>query len=463
MTDYSKLLRADNGQTAHAIHLVSADGFETWAKTRSAPERAAMAANKFKGEGYSFAILPGDGDSWAVVAGVANPADLSSWCLAKLAESLPAGSYKLAEGSPGPAIFGWMMGQYKFDRYLSKEPEGPRVLLTDQPAKIDEAVMLTEATALVRTLVNTPPIDCGPPALEAEAERIARDHGGTVEVTRGDALETGYPLIHAVGQAAMREHAPRLIELRWGREDHPRLAIVGKGVVFDSGGLDVKSSTGMRFMKKDMGGSAHALALAELVMKAKLPVRLHMLVPAVENAISGNALRPGDIITARSGLTVEIDNTDAEGRLILADALTKAGEDNPELVIDFATLTGAARVALGPDLPAMFASDDALAGGLIAGGEAEDDPIWRLPLWDGYMEMLSSDIADCVNSASGGFAGSITAALFLKKFAPEGAEWAHFDTFAWRPTPKPGRPKGGEALGLRASFSYLKIRYKSND
>ena len=463
MTDYSQLIRPDNGQQAYPIHLVDAGGFDEWAKSRSAPERAAMAAQRFKAEPSAFAVLPGEGESWSVAAGVANASELSSWCLAKLSESLPAGTYKLAEASPGAAIFGWLMGQYRFSRYLDKEPEGPRVLLTDQPAKVEEAVMLAEATALVRTLVNTPPIDCGPPALEAEAERIARDHGGAVEVTRGDALATGYPLIHAVGQAAMREHAPRLIELRWGREDHPRLAIIGKGVVFDSGGLDVKSSTGMRLMKKDMGGSAHALALAELVMRAKLPVRLHMLVPAVENAISGNALRPGDIITARSGLTVEIDNTDAEGRLILADALTKAGEDEPELVIDFATLTGAARVALGPDLPAMFASNDDLAQGLISGGEAEDDPIWRLPLWDGYMEMLSSDIADCVNSASGGFAGSITAALFLKKFAPESAQWAHFDTFAWRPSAKPGRPKGGEALGLRASFSYLKSRYELRD
>ena len=459
MTDYSKLLRPDNGQDAHMIHLVSADGFETWSKSRSAPERAAMAGQKFSGDAASFAILPQDGESWSVVAGVDDPAALTTWCLAKLAESLPAGTYRLAECSPGAASFGWLMSHYKFDRYLDKTPDGPRVLLTDQPARIDETVMLAQATALVRDLVNTPPIDCGPPALEAEAERIAKEHGGTMDVTRGDALATGYPLIQAVGQAAMREHAPRLIELRWGREDHPRLAIVGKGVIFDSGGLDVKSSTGMRFMKKDMGGAAHALALAELVMKARLPVRLHMLVPAVENAIASNALRPGDIITARSGTTVEIDNTDAEGRLILADALTKAGEDDPELVLDFATLTGAARVALGPDLPAMFASEDDLADGLIEGGNLEGDPIWRMPLWDGYMEMLSSDIADCVNSATGGFAGSVTAALFLKKFAPAQAGWAHFDTFAWRPSAKPGRPKGGEALGLRASFHYLKARY----
>ena len=459
MTQYSQLIRPDNGQDAVPIHCVSTNGFEQWSKSRSARERTAMAAHRFKAEPATFTILPGEGDSWSVVAGVEDGDALSTWCLAKLSETLPAGTYKLANGHPGAAVFGWLMGQYKFTRYLEAPSEGPRVLLTDEPAKIDQMVMLAEATALVRDLVNTPPVDCGPPALEAEAERIAKAHGGSVEVTRGDALETGYPLVHAVGQAAMREHAPRLIELRWGREDNPKLAIIGKGVVFDSGGLDVKSSTGMRLMKKDMGGSAHALALAELVMKANLPVRLHMLVPAVENAISGNALRPGDVITARSGTTVEIDNTDAEGRLILADALTKAGEDNPELVIDFATLTGAARVALGPDLPAMFANGDALATGLTEGGETEGDPLWRLPLWDGYMEMLSSDIADCVNSASGGFAGSITAALFLKKFAPEKADWAHFDTFAWRPSAKPGRPKGGEALGLRASFRYLKNRY----
>jgi leucyl aminopeptidase len=266
-------------------------------------------------------------------------------------------------------------------------------------------------------------------------------------------------MIHAVGRAADRIHAPRLIELEWGRADHPRIAIIGKGVAFDSGGLDIKPPSGMRLMKKDMGGAAHALALAQLVMQAGLPVRLHLLIPAVENAISGNAFRPGDILTSRSGLTVEIDNTDAEGRLILGDAITKAGEDGAALILDFATLTGAARVALGPDLPALFANDDDLAVALSAGAEAVHDPLWRMPLWPRYDDMLKSEIADLVNSPEGGMAGAVTAALFLQRFVKSGTAWAHFDTFAWRSASTPGRPKGGEALGLRASWEMLKARF----
>ena len=306
--------------------------------------------------------------------------------------------------------------------------------------------------------MNRPAGDLGPNALEAEAKRIAKAHKAEVTVTAGEPLETGYPLIHAVGKAATREHAPRLIELEWGDPRHQRVAIVGKGITFDTGGLDIKPSTGMRLMKKDMGGAAHALALAELIMAAHLPVRLHMLVAAAENSISGNAMRPGDIIKSRKGITVEIDNTDAEGRLVLADALTKAIEDKAELIIDFATLTGAARVALGPDLPAMFSNDDSVAIGLLAASKAATDPLWHMPLWAPYMEMLDSDIADTSNSG-GGFAGAVTAALFLQKFVPDNVPWVHLDTFAWRPSSKPGRPKGGEALGLRAVFGYLAERY----
>jgi leucyl aminopeptidase len=313
--------------------------------------------------------------------------------------------------------------------------------------------------ALVRDLVNTPAADMGPPDLEAAVEAVARPHGAAVEVTRGDALEQGYPMIHAVGKAADRAFAPRLVEMTWGDPAHPRVAIVGKGICFDSGGLDIKPSSGMRLMKKDMGGAAHAIALAQLVMAARLPVRLHLLVAAAENAIAGNAFRPGDILRSRKGLTVEIGNTDAEGRLVLGDALTRAGEDRPELVIDFATLTGAARVAVGPDLPALFANDDALAAEMLEAGAQVDDPCWRLPLWDGYAEMLKSDIADINNAGEGGFAGAITAALFLKRFVPEGTAWLHLDTFAWRPAARPGRPKGGEALGLRAAFRLLQQRY----
>jgi leucyl aminopeptidase len=278
-------------------------------------------------------------------------------------------------------------------------------------------------------------------------------------VTAGAELRDGYPLIQAVGGGASTDRAPRLIEVEWGDPGHRRVAIVGKGVCFDSGGLDIKPSAGMRLMKKDMGGAAHALALFTLVAAERLPIRLHLLIPAVENSVSATAFRPGDVIKSRQGLFVEIDNTDAEGRLILADALVRAGEDNPELIIDFATLTGAARVALGPDLPALFASDDALAASLDQGGRDVGDPLWRMPLWDGYDEMLKSDIADIVNSASSPMAGCITAALFLRRFVPAGCPWAHFDTFAWRPNAKPGRPKGGDALGLRATFAALAERY----
>jgi leucyl aminopeptidase len=266
-------------------------------------------------------------------------------------------------------------------------------------------------------------------------------------------------MIAGVGQGAASGRAPRLIEIHWGKETAPKIAIIGKGVCFDSGGLDIKTAAGMRLMKKDMGGAAHALALAKLIMAEKLPVRMHVLVPAVENSVSANAIRPGDILNSRKGLRVEIDNTDAEGRLVLGDALAKAGEYKPELIIDFATLTGAARIALGPDLPAMFANDDELASDLEAAARQVTDPIWRMPLWDGYDEMLKSDIADMCNSADSPMAGSVTAALFLRRFVPEGTAWAHFDTFAWRPSAKPGRPKGGDAMGLRAAFAMLRKRY----
>jgi leucyl aminopeptidase len=335
----------------------------------------------------------------------------------------------------------------------------PRILLTQEPARIEPATRLANAVHLVRDLVNIPAGDLGPAELQAAIEAVAAECGADMKVTTGAELSSGYPMVHAVGAAATPERAPRLVELEWGDPKNPRLALVGKGVVFDSGGLDIKPSAGMRLMKKDMGGAAHALALARLVMKSRLPVRLHLLIPAVENAVSGASFRPGDILKSRKGLTVEIGNTDAEGRLILADALARAGEETPELILDFATLTGAARVALGPDLPAAFANRDDLADALLAGGDSVSDPLWRLPLWKQYEEMLASDVADIGNAADAPFAGSVTAALFLQKFVPEGIAWAHFDTFAWRPSAKPGRPKGGDALGLRAAWAMLKERY----
>ncbi|TXC68230.1 leucyl aminopeptidase family protein [Sphingorhabdus soli] len=463
MTEFNELVRPDKGEDAHLIHIVDEKTYDGWLKDQPPRVRAALAAQQLQPKGYANAILPGEKhDDWAVVTVVANVDSLSSWCLAKLPTALPAGTYRLANGTPGPAPFGWMIAQHRFDRYKKPDDKadlGARVLLTSEPGKVAGIAREAKATALVRDLVNTPAADMGPADLEAVARRIAKAHDADLTVTADSDLAKHYPMIHAVGRAAGKRHAPRLIEIEWGNPKHPRVAIVGKGVTFDSGGLDIKGASGMRLMKKDMGGAAHALALAEMIIEARLPVRLHMLVAAVENAISEDAFRPGDILTSRKGLTVEIGNTDAEGRLVLGDALTRASEDSPELMIDFATLTGAARVALGPDLPNLFCDDDTLANDLLAGGTDHDDPCWRMPLWDGYAEMLSSDIADISNATEGGFAGSVTAALFLKKFVGEDIAWAHFDTFAWQPVAKPGRPKGGAALGLRAAWAMLNARY----
>ncbi|MDP1026131.1 leucyl aminopeptidase family protein [Sphingomonas sp. KR1UV-12] len=455
MNRFDAMLLPDRGQAAHRIDVVTPDAYDAWLAARPAQTRALLAAQRFAGKAGTHAIVPGEGEDWHVVAVVADPE--STWALAALPAVLPAGTYRADVG--GPSALGWLLGQYRFDRYRRAENDEPRVLLTPDAAAIAETLRLAAATAQIRDLVNTPTNDMGPAELEAATEALAARHGATVTVRRGDELEQGYPMIHAVGRAAARDRAPRLIELNWGDPRHPRVAIVGKGVCFDTGGLDIKPSSGMRLMKKDMGGAAHALALAELVMAAKLPLRLHLLIPAVENAISGDAFRPGDVLRTRKGLTVENTNTDAEGRLILGDALTRAGEEHPELILDFATLTGAARVALGPDLPPLFTDDEALSAELLAAGTAVDDPLWRLPLWDGYDEMLKSDVADLVNAPDGGFAGSITAALFLRRFVPKDVAWAHLDVFAWRPSAKPGRPKGGDAFALRAAYQVLKRRY----
>lgn len=462
MTDFASLLVSDRGQSARIVHLVDKHNFDEWVKNRPGGDRTLIEAHRFDGKSANTSvILPRSGDAFEVVAAVGNRDKLSPWCLAKLAQNLPEGSYRLAEDVPGKAALGWLLAQHRFDSYRSKpKPQaGPRILVTPAVATIGEMVRLAEATALVRDLVDTPANDLGPAELEQAARSVAEEFGGQMRVTSGDALAKGYPLIAAVGQAAGRDRAPRLIEVEWGNPAHPRVAVIGKGVCFDSGGLDIKNASGMRLMKKDMGGAAHALALARLVAGERLPIRLHVLIPAVENAVGGSAFRPGDILRSRKGVTVEIDNTDAEGRLILADALTRAAEDKPELIIDFATLTGAARIALGPDLPAMFANNEDLAQQIKAAAKDADDPLWRLPLWDDYDEMLKSEVADVVNSG-GGMAGTITAALFLRRFVSEDSPWVHLDTFAWRPSARPGRPKGGEALGLRAAFAMLRARYK---
>ncbi|MBW8743130.1 MAG: leucyl aminopeptidase family protein [Sphingomonas sp.] len=459
MTDFASLIVADRGQAARSITLVPRTGFADWLKGQPPRARAAVEAARFEGKPDTLAILPGDGaEEWNVVLGI--EAAGGPWALASAAAKLPEGSYRLSEGAPGDGALGWLLAQHRFDRYREKpEAQGPRILLTREPARIDEIVRLADATALVRDLVDTGAGDLGPAELAEAAKAVADKYGGKIHVTQGDALAQGFPMIHAVGRAATKARAPRLIEIEWGDPKHPRVAVVGKGVCFDSGGLDIKPAGGMLLMKKDMGGAAHALALASLIMSARLPVRLHLLIPAVENAISADAFRPGDVLRTRKGLFVEIGNTDAEGRLVLGDALARACEEQPVLVLDFATLTGAARVALGPDLPALFANDETLAADIAAAAEAIADPLWRLPLWQPYTEMLKSDVADVNNAPGGGFAGTITAALFLERFVSPSTPWAHLDTFAWRPAAKPGRPKGGDALGLRAAWEMLSRRF----
>lgn len=355
------------------------------------------------------------------------------------------------------AALGWLLSAYRFSRYKSAKAQKARLL---PPAGADEARILAiaEGVYLARDLINTPAGDMGPGALAQAAEDLARRHGAEISVTVGDdLLAQNFPMIHAVGRAAA--DAPRLIDLTWGDAANPKITIVGKGVCFDTGGLDLKPAAGMRWMKKDMGGAAGALALAHMVMSRGLPVRLRVLIPAVENAVSGSSFRPGDILTSRKGLTVEIGNTDAEGRLVLADALTLASEEEPALLFDLATLTGAARVATGIDLPPYFTDDEPLAADLAAAAARARDPLWRLPLHDPYDEDLKSPVADIDNAPAGGFGGAITAALFLRRFVGEDIAWAHFDINGFNNSAAPGRPKGGECMAARALFALLETRY----
>ena len=422
----------------------------------SPAERRWAQAAAFDGAPDTFVTLPdAKGNIASVIAGVRDAAD--PWALAALPMKLPRGRYALAKSSlaiaPENAAFAWDLGGYQFTRY-KRAKRKPADLQVEGGRRVTEALEMAQAVRLVRDLVNTPAEDMGPQELADIAREQAELFGGEFDEWVGDELlAQNFPAIHAVGRAAAR--APRLIEVRWGNPRHPRVAIVGKGVCFDSGGLDIKGAEGMRLMKKDMGGAAHAIALARLVMQRKLPVSLQLLVPTVENAISGNAYRPGDIFRTRGGHTIEIGNTDAEGRVILCDALAYAVEGKPRRIVDFATLTGAARVALGPELPVMFCNDEAFAAKLQAGSDAVQDPLWRLPLWRSYRRLFSSDVADFANSGKGGYAGAIVAALFLDHFVPTSIPWAHFDTFAWNDVSRPGRPAGGEALGLRATFAAL--------
>jgi leucyl aminopeptidase len=378
----------------------------------------------------------------------------------KLATTLPDGVYRFANAPHEPelAALGFLLALYRFERYRADPSPRPRLVAPDgvDAARIER---MAEAMAFGRDLVNTPANELGPDALEQAAARLADEFGARFEATRGAALiERNLPLIHAVGRAAAEE--PRLVDLTWGRADAPKVTLVGKGVAFDTGGLDIKPSSGMVLMKKDMGGAAAALSLARLVMESGLDVRLRALIPIVENAISAPAMRPGDILRSRKGLTVEVTNTDAEGRLILADALALADEEAPDLLLDFATLTGAARVALGPDLPPFYTDDETLAAEIAAGAARVHDPLWRLPLWRPYEAMIESKAADLDNAPSGGFAGSVTAALFLARFVSAAKSWAHFDIYAWNPKARAHGPMGGEVQAARAVFDLLEARYR---
>jgi leucyl aminopeptidase len=404
--------------------------------------------------------VPGDEPARAVFVFADDGTSSDFWRLASLPLRLPDGTWHGNGTDAGLAnrlALAWGIGAYQFTRYRKAE-RAPAQLVWPRTADRAAVQRAVDAAALARDLINTPAQDMGPSALAQAAVQMARANGMRSRVIVGDALlKGGYGLIHAVGRAAA--DAPRLIDLNWGEARHPKVTLVGKGVCFDTGGLDIKSADGMKLMKKDMGGAAHALALAQMIVQAELPVRLRVLVPAVENAIAGNALRPLDVVTSKKGLTVEIGNTDAEGRLILADALDEACRENPALIVDMATLTGAARVALGPDLPALFVNDEKLAAELLAHSEREADPMWRMPLWQPYRPRLKSSVADLNNVADGPMAGAVNAALFLQEFVAPGVPWIHLDLFGWNPWAAPGRPAGAQAQCLRAVHALIEARF----
>lgn len=434
------------------LHAVRPDGLMAFLEGLPGATAAYLRGSGFTAKAGEYALLPGPEGLAGGVVGLG--ADTGPWPFGALPRALPAGSaWRL---SPGPqdaalATLGWALGAYRPRRHKSG---GAAPAVLEIPPEAAGAVMMAEAICAARDLINAPAADLGPAELAEAVTALAARHGGVAEVIAGDRLEQGFPAVAAVGQGSPR--APRVAALRWtGAAEGPLIALCGKGVCFDTGGLDLKPSSGMLRMKKDMGGAAVALAVAEMVMRGALPVRLLVLVGAVENAISGAAMRPMDVIRTRKGLKVEIGNTDAEGRLVLADLLTYAAEQAPDAILDCATLTGAARVALGPDLPAMFCNDEVLASRLLAAGEATQDPMWRLPLHDGYESWLDTPGADLSNVAQKPMAGAIVAALFLRRFVPAGIPWAHLDLYAWNDTTRPGRPEGGEAHGARALHALI--------
>jgi leucyl aminopeptidase len=445
-------------RASRPIHLISRDGLSQ--AGLDAPTLAWAKATGFNGEvGRSAALF-----------GIGKPEESAVLGTGALAKALPEGDWHFAQragdslagdlsaGDPTLSTLGVVLGGYTFTRYGKKPGKDIRLTV---PAGANAAWLrrIAQGVFLTRDLVNTPTNDMGPDELEQAVRVLARKHKARVSVTKGDdLLAKNFPMIHAVGRAS--DKSPRLIDMAWGARGAPKVTLVGKGVCFDTGGLDIKPSSSMLLMKKDMGGAANVLGLASMIMSSRLKVRLRVLIPAVENAISGNAFRPGDVLKSRKGQTVEIGNTDAEGRLVLADALALADEEEPDLLIDMATLTGAARVALGPDLPPFYTDDDLLASDLAAAAKVQEDPLWRMPLWRPYDAKLSSKVADMNNVTSDGFAGSITAALFLKRFVEKARSWAHFDIFAWNPSDRPHGPTGGEAQGIRALERVISQRYR---
>ncbi|SHH53965.1 leucyl aminopeptidase family protein [Marivita hallyeonensis] len=454
-----KVAFAPDNAAALPLHVLDADEVALWAGQQSDQVRTWVKASGFKGAIGSALMIPGpDGKPVAALVGYGAEAKRKRgrFAVAAAMTALAPGAYRIESGVPDEKLeeeaLGWLLGSYSFNRYREAKSDVPTLVA---PKGIDAAriVILAEAEFLTRDLINTPSSDMGPEELEAAARALAEQHEATITVTTGDALVAeNFPMIHAVGRAADR--APRLIDMSWGSVG-PRLTLVGKGVCFDTGGLNLKPGASMGLMKKDMGGAANVLGLAHMIMASGLQLRLRVLVPAVENSVSGNSFRPQDILTSRKGLTVEINNTDAEGRLVLADALTLASEAEPNLIVSMATLTGAARVAVGPDLAPYFTDDDVAATSLDLSARRMADPVWRLPFHDAYEEIIEPGIADLDNAPKGGFAGAITAALFLRRFVGEEDRYMHFDIYGWQPSAAPGRPKGGALQGARALFDAL--------
>lgn len=450
----------DDAAGALPLHLLKASESEAWIAGRPEAEQAWTKAAGFSAKAGSVCLVPArDGSVGAALAGMGEEQPM--WAAGALTTKLPEGNYRLAdlwdEQQATDIAVGFALGGYQFGRY--KETKPPKARLA-WPTGANRAVAegIIGGINLARDLINTPANDLGPEELCAAARALGEKFGAEVSELVGDELlANNYPTVHMVGRAGAR--APRLVDIRWGNADAPKVTLVGKGVCFDSGGLDLKPAGGMLRMKKDMGGAANVLALAHMIMTTGLKVRLRVLIPAVENLVSGNAMRPLDVVQTRKGLTVEIGNTDAEGRLILCDALAEADTENPEVLLDCATLTGAARVALGTDLPALFCNNDALANDLLASGEQVNDPTWRMPLHQPYKELLKSDVADMNNVSEGGFGGAITAALYLEHFVSATTPWAHLDMMAWNNSTKPGRPRGGEAQAMRGAFRMLQKRY----